>query len=202
MPQFQSSLVPPRTFAYGVLLSATVLLSACAQQVSPTSQVHPAPTSTAAQPNVSTQALNQAQEQEKNLSYGPLGGHNENLSDAELAALPRHLRVHFAQNSFHVSAHAQQITAENARFLLRFPNLHVRLEGNCSQPGTQEYNLGLGEWRAHAIKELLEADGVPGRRISTVSFGKDNLLCNQNTAACWHRNQRVDFVYRAQTSGE
>ena len=202
MPQFPPPTLPTRALGYGVLLSATVLLSACAQQVSPTSHVPTPPSSTVSSQNASTQALNRAEEREKNLSYGPIGGHNENLSDAELAALPRHLRVHFAQNSFHVSAHARHITGENARFLLRFPNLHVRLEGNCSQPGTQEYNLGLGEWRAHAIKELLEADGVPASRISTVSFGKDNLLCDQNTAACWHRNQRVDFVYRATTSGE
>ncbi|MEY2341730.1 OmpA family protein [Acidithiobacillus sp. IBUN Pt1247-S3] len=202
MPQFPSSTLSTRAVALGAVFSTTILLSACAQHVSPTSHAQMVPSSVVPSQSANTQALNRAEERENNLSYGPLGGHNENLSDAELAALPRHLRVHFAQNSFHISAHARHITNENARFLRRFPNLHVRLEGNCSQPGTQEYNLGLGEWRAHAIKELLEADGVSASRISTVSFGKDNLLCNQNTAACWHRNQRVDFVYRATSSGE
>ncbi|MEL5848480.1 MAG: OmpA family protein [Candidatus Igneacidithiobacillus chanchocoensis] len=197
MPQ-QSSLTPSlRALRYPLfVLAASLLLSACAQKVAPPTQASVPSTSSSA-PSSTENALAPSNEAGRNLSYGPLGGQNENLSAAELAALPRHLRVHFAQNSFQVSAHARHITAENARFLLRFPNLHVRLEGNCSQPGTQEYNLALGEWRAHAIKELLIADGVPARRISTVSFGKDNLLCSANTAACWHRNQRVDFVYRA-----
>ncbi|MDD3759920.1 MAG: OmpA family protein [Acidithiobacillus sp.] len=202
MPQCLSSASPKGVLGFVAVLSASLLLGACAQQVSPTTHAQQEPSSAVPSSSASTQALNQAEEREKNLKYGPLGGQNENLSNAELAALPRHLRVHFAQNSFHVSARARHITAENARFLLRFPNLHVRLEGNCSQPGTQEYNLGLGEWRAHAIKELLEADGVPASRISTVSFGKDNLLCNQNTVACWQKNQRVDFVYRAATGRE
>jgi peptidoglycan-associated lipoprotein len=197
MPQQPSLASTCRALRYPFLvLAGSLLLGACAQKVAPPTQAS-VPSTSSGVPSSSVHALAPNGEVGQNLSNGPLGGQNENLSAAELAALPRHLRVHFAQNSFQVSAHARHITAENARFLLRFPNLHVRLEGNCSQPGTQEYNLALGEWRAHAIKELLIADGVPASRISTVSFGKDNLLCTANTPSCWHRNQRVDFVYRA-----
>ncbi|MGD9663420.1 MAG: hypothetical protein AB7U63_19405, partial [Porticoccaceae bacterium] len=146
MPQCLSSALPKGILGFAVIFSASLLLGGCAQQVSPASHAQLQPSRAVPSSSANTQALNQAEEREKSLNYGPLGGQNENLSNAELAALPRHLRVHFAQNSFHVSARARHITAENARFLLRFPNLHVRLEGNCSQPGTQEYNLGLGEW--------------------------------------------------------
>ncbi len=190
-----TSSLPRRAGGPLLAIMAVAALTACAQRVSPSSQALATPTPSSA--TAQTQALQEGMAREKTLNNGPIGGQNENLSNAELAALPQHLRVHFANNSFQVSARARKITQENARFLLRFPNLHVRLEGNCSQTGTQEYNLALGDWRAHAIKELLEADGVAARQISTVSFGKDNLLCTQNTASCWRKNRRVDFVYRA-----
>jgi len=190
-----TSSLPRRAGGPLLAVMAVAALTACAQRVSPSSHALATPTPSSA--TAQTQALQEGMAREKTLNNGPIGGQNENLSNAELAALPQHLRVHFANNSFQVSARARKITQENARFLLRFPNLHVRLEGNCSQTGTQEYNLALGDWRAHAIKELLEADGVPARQISTVSFGKDNLLCTQNTPTCWRKNRRVDFVYRA-----
>jgi peptidoglycan-associated lipoprotein len=80
-------------------------------------------------------------------------------------------------------------------------HVKVRLEGNTDDRGTQEYNLALGERRAEAVKRYLEAQGVSAARISTVSFGKDNPLCNQNDESCWAKNRRVDFVYSGGYNG-
>ncbi|WP_226819212.1 OmpA family protein [Acidithiobacillus montserratensis] len=177
-----------------LLFPASLLLAGCAQEVSPgpVARVQ-APTPMAPLPTRSYQA---PKVESKNIN-GPLGGSNRYLSDAELAALPTHLRVHFATNSSQVNEHGRHIALDNARFLLKFPHVDVRLEGNCDQRGTQEYNLALGNRRAEAVARLLEADGVSARRIQMVSFGKDNLLCYANDPQCWQRNRRVDFVYHA-----
>ncbi|AEK59452.1 MULTISPECIES: peptidoglycan-associated lipoprotein Pal [Acidithiobacillus] len=132
---------------------------------------------------------------------GPIGGANSGLTAAELAALPQHLRVHFGFNSDSLDARAQEIASQNAQFMMNHAHVKVRLEGNTDDRGTQEYNLALGERRAEAVKRYLEAQGVSAARISTVSFGKDNPLCNQNDESCWAKNRRVDFVYSGGYNG-
>jgi len=132
---------------------------------------------------------------------GPIGGANSGLTAAELAALPTHLRVHFAFNSASMEPQDLPIAAQNAQFMLNHPHVQVRLEGNTDDRGTQEYNLALGERRAESVKQYLESQGVSAARISTVSFGKDNPLCTQNDEACWSRNRRVDFVYSGGYNG-
>ncbi|MBU2737945.1 OmpA family protein [Acidithiobacillus sp. ATCC 19703] len=178
-----------------MLLPASLLLTGCAQEVSsrPVARI-PVPAHALPQPPTQRYAVPGVQSENIN---GPLGGRNKYLSDAELAALPTHLRVHFATNSSQVNVHGRHIALDNARFLLKFPHVNVRLEGNCDQRGTQEYNLALGNRRAESVARLLEADGVSASRIEMVSFGKDNLLCYANDAKCWKRNRRVDFVYHA-----
>ena len=183
-----------------ILAACSLPLAGCAQEPSPlpakpvsvmVPAPQPSPTDRYRPPSVQDQKIN-----------GPLGGMNKYLSDAELAALPRHLRVHFATNSSQVNAHGRRIAKDNAQFLLKFPRVDVRLEGNCDQRGTQEYNLALGDRRAESVARILEADGIPATRIQMVSFGKDNLLCDQNNASCWKRNRRVDFVYHAVLGGK
>ncbi len=187
----------PQQRSLAILLSGllTLALGACAQRVAttPVTAVPSAVTPAAiTQPRTSEHAL-----EDQKIDYGPLGGKSY-LTDRELAALPRHLRVHFATNSDFISPHNAHIVAQNARFMEKFPHLRVLVEGNCDQRGTQEYNLALGWRRARAVKRLLIADGVLAARIGTTSFGKDNLLCNRNTPACWARNRRADLVYRSQ----
>lgn len=128
-------------------------------------------------------------------SNGPIGGKSSGLTAAEMAAMPKHLRVHFTFNSSSLDGEAQQIAGTNAEFMLAHPHVKVRLEGNTDERGTQEYNLGLGERRSEAVKQYLEAQGVASARISTVSFGKDNPLCTESTESCFAKDRRVDFVY-------
>lgn len=67
----------------------------------------------------------------------------------------------------------------------------VRVEGFCDERGTEEYNLQLGQRRAAAVEKYLEALGV--QRVSTISFGKEDPVCTDNTEACWKRNRRAEF---------
>jgi peptidoglycan-associated lipoprotein len=69
----------------------------------------------------------------------------------------------------------------------------VKLEGNCDEFGSDEYNYALGLKRATAVKTALVNSGVNADTISMVSFGESNPVCLEKTQECWAKNRRVDF---------
>jgi len=69
----------------------------------------------------------------------------------------------------------------------------IKLEGNCDEWGSDEYNYALGLKRANAVKSAMVAEGVDAERISMVSLGETNPVCTDKTQACWQQNRRVDF---------
>jgi len=69
----------------------------------------------------------------------------------------------------------------------------LKLEGNCDEWGSDEYNFALGLKRAQAVKAELINDGVAAEKITTVSYGSSNPVCTEKTQECWSKNRRVDF---------
>jgi peptidoglycan-associated lipoprotein len=72
-------------------------------------------------------------------------------------------------------------------------SLSVKLEGNCDEWGSDEYNFALGLKRAEAVKKALVNDGIDPSRISMVSYGESNPVCTEHTRECWAKNRRVNF---------
>ena len=69
----------------------------------------------------------------------------------------------------------------------------VKLEGNCDEWGSDEYNFALGLKRSNTVKKALIAEGVDANRITMVSYGESNPTCSDKTKDCWAQNRRVDF---------
>jgi peptidoglycan-associated lipoprotein len=70
----------------------------------------------------------------------------------------------------------------------------VRIEGNCDERGTIEYNQALGQRRAAAAKKYLTDMGISAKRISLISYGKEKPVCSQSTEDCWQKNRRGDLI--------
>ena len=85
----------------------------------------------------------------------------------------------------------------NATYLKRWPSTRISVEGHCDERGTAEYNLGLGERRANAVKAYLVELGVPGDRIVIVSKGKESPFCTESNESCWQQNRRGHFIVTA-----
>lgn len=85
-------------------------------------------------------------------------------------------RVYFDFDKYDIRTDAQPLLEAQAAWLKRYPAVAVRIEGNCDERGTREYNLALGARRANAVRDFLVARGVGADRISTVSYGKEKPI--------------------------
>jgi peptidoglycan-associated lipoprotein len=85
-------------------------------------------------------------------------------------------RVYFDFDSYSVRTDAGPLLDAQTGWLKRYPAVQVRIEGNCDERGTREYNLALGARRANAVREYLVSHGVEAGRITTVSYGKEKPI--------------------------
>ena len=82
-------------------------------------------------------------------------------------------RVYFDFDRYAIRDDARSILDAQAAWLQRYPAVRVRIEGNCDELGTREYNFALGARRANSVKDYLVGRGVSVSRIETVSYGKE-----------------------------
>ncbi len=79
-------------------------------------------------------------------------------------------------------------------YLTEHPSVRVLAEGHCDEPGSAEYNMGLGERRANAVRDYLTAYGVSKNRIEVTSYGKERPVDpNCTTPECHAKNRRVEW---------
>lgn len=89
---------------------------------------------------------------------------------------------------------AREALSRTAEFLRAYQNIRVVIEGHCDERGSTEYNLGLGERRAAAVRQFLISLGVAADRMDTVSLGKERPFCTESSESCWQTNRRGHFV--------
>ncbi|MDR0664631.1 MAG: OmpA family protein [Helicobacteraceae bacterium] len=69
-----------------------------------------------------------------------------------------------------------------------------RIEGNCDEWGTEEYNYALGLRRAKSVQDALVKAGVNVDQITLISYGESNPVCTQSNSSCWRQNRRVEVT--------
>jgi peptidoglycan-associated lipoprotein len=76
----------------------------------------------------------------------------------------------------------------------KHPEVQITIEGHCDQRGSSDYNLGLGQRRADSVKNYLQDLGIPGNRMATVSYGKEQPLVPDMTEDAFAKNRRGHLV--------
>jgi len=102
--------------------------------------------------------------------------------------------IYFDFDKSFVRDDAKGVMKANAEWLKANPKAKVRIEGNCDERGTIEYNQALGQRRAASAKKYLTDMGVSGKRISLISYGKEKPVCKESSEDCWQKNRRADLV--------
>jgi len=74
-------------------------------------------------------------------------------------------------------------------------NYTIRIEGNCDEWGTEEYNYALGLKRANSVKNALIKLGVDPSKLTVISYGELNPVCREHNRRCWRLNRRDNFTY-------
>jgi len=103
------------------------------------------------------------------------------------------VRIHFALDSSEIEEGDKTSLDRSARCLRADRALHVTVEGNADERGTEEYNLALGDRRATAVMRRLESLGATAAQLKSVSYGKENPLCVEHDETCWHQNRRAEL---------
>jgi len=105
--------------------------------------------------------------------------------------------VYFDLDESTIKDEGRSSMTANAAYLKRWTSVRFTIEGHCDERGTAEYNLGLGDRRANAVKAYLVELGVPADRITVVSKGKEAPFCTEHNESCWQQNRRGHFVITA-----
>jgi peptidoglycan-associated lipoprotein len=103
-------------------------------------------------------------------------------------------RIYFDYDSASLTESARKSLIRNATLLMKEPSAKVRIEGNCDERGSAEYNVALGEQRARVALQYLKALGVKPDRLFTLSYGKDKPAVEGHDEAAMAKNRRDEFV--------
>lgn len=102
--------------------------------------------------------------------------------------------IHFEFDQYDLDMNSRKILKENAEFLKRNPNVQIEIQGHCDERGTNNYNIALGERRAHSTKKYLVSQGVDSRKVHIISYGEEKPFCFESQEACWYQNRRAHFM--------
>ncbi|MBN2037798.1 MAG: OmpA family protein [Chitinispirillaceae bacterium] len=113
--------------------------------------------------------------------------------DAELRRILQ--TIYFDFDKYDLRPDAISSLETIAKYLQEHPTVRVLAEGHCDERGSAEYNMGLGENRARAVKNYLTSYGIDGGKVETTSYGKERLAkigCGADDM-CHEGNRRVEW---------
>jgi len=179
-----------------VFVCSSLLLSSCAKkQIQVSDTVSPP----AAEQKVDDAAKEKAEEK---AGEGAVGEATNQARQRELEkrkAFDAQFRmfesqhIYFAFDKSDLTAESQSLLKQQANWLRDNASYTVRIDGHCDERGTNEYNLALGERRAHAAKKFLTDLGISGDRISSLSYGEERPAAPGHNEQAWSKNRRDGF---------
>jgi peptidoglycan-associated lipoprotein len=121
-------------------------------------------------------------------------GADEDAAGPQAGLLAKRV-IYFDFDSSEIKGEGTDIVAAHAKYLATHAGTRVRLEGNTDDRGSREYNIGLGERRAQAVRRAMLLQGATEAQVATVSYGAERPAVVGNDEGAWAKNRRVEIVY-------
>lgn len=102
--------------------------------------------------------------------------------------------IHFEFDKAEIMGEARATLDDNVRQLKDHPDARVTIEGHCDERGTVEYNLALGQRRAHNTMQYMVRKGIGANRVSIISYGEERPVDPRHSEDAWSKNRRAHFV--------
>jgi peptidoglycan-associated lipoprotein len=102
--------------------------------------------------------------------------------------------IHFKFDKYDLDSDSKRILQGNAEFLKSNQDLQVEIQGHSDERGTNNYNIALGERRAHSTKKYLVSQGVDSSNVNVISYGEEKPFCFSSDETCWFQNRRAHFM--------
>jgi peptidoglycan-associated lipoprotein len=172
-------------FIWTAVISA-LLLGGCA---------HKRPTTTPTSTAVPTdQSQTSGVDSSGAVGAGVANGSGEGVAGPTGAQL-KNRTIYFDFDSSEIRADYNTMISAHAHYLASNASIRIRIEGNTDERGSREYNIGLGERRAQAVRRALLLQGVAESQITTVSYGEERPAVTGHSEEAWSKNRRAEIVY-------
>jgi len=102
--------------------------------------------------------------------------------------------IHFDFDKYNIKPNDIPTLNRIVEFMKRHPDVRIRIEGNCDERGTEEYNLALGQRRANAAFKYIVASGISPSRLETISYGESRPVDPRHCEEAWAKNRNDHFV--------
>lgn len=103
--------------------------------------------------------------------------------------------IYFDYDQSSIRSEFIDVLRAHAAYLNANPSVGVTIEGHADERGSREYNIGLGERRANAVKDFMQAEGVNPAQLNTVSYGEERPVSMGHDDASWAENRRAVLAY-------
>lgn len=171
-----------KTPAILIASSFALLLGACAsQQAAEAPQPAPQASTPAPAPAPQAQAVEQP-----SMAMNPLHDPNSILAKRS---------VYFDFDKSNIKSEFNPLVEAHAGYMTGHASATIRIEGNCDDRGSREYNLALGQRRADSLRKAMVLLGVSDTRIETISWGEEKPRAMGHNEAAWSQNRRDDIIY-------
>lgn len=104
-------------------------------------------------------------------------------------------KIYFDFDRSNIREEFAAIIEAHAQYLVDNPAASLVIEGHCDERGTREYNIALGEQRAHSVSKMLTLLGASKSQIRTVSYGEERPEVEGHEESAWQWNRRAILVY-------
>ena len=103
--------------------------------------------------------------------------------------------MYFAYDDYRVNPDYRGVLDAHARYLAENPDDSMVVEGHADERGSREYNVGLSERRALAVRRFLLFQGAASDQVRVVGYGEERPAVDGHTEDAWRLNRRVELNY-------